>query len=682
MFGGSRNPVVDIGISMTLQDRFSGPAGNIISSWRGMMEDMNSFSSGMSRAFSANLSAGIGIMKGMYSAFEYSSKIQKNVRLTNEMINDGNNMKELTKLAKDINLTNPLNLEDITSGERFMAMAGMGLDQIKGALKPAADLAAIFNENLGGKGGTADLMTNIMATFQKAPEEASKVADILGVGTTSANMGIQDLAQTVKYLGANARMAGMSLEEVVAVAGVLGNRGLQGSMAGTNTGQGLVQLMMGISGKHQKAAAALAQLGLSKEDMTDAQGNLLRIDQILKMIGERLSSYGGVDKTGLFQDLFGRRGTRAMNILIEDLSKVDSQFGSIMSKLNNSSGWTSKTMGKVMDDPEGRIKAMTASIDNLVYTIGDNLKVVFSPLVKGVTWIVSTLESFLGTTFGKYLTGFAFLATTFGIVRNGFKYVSTYVKFMTGGLTTSVGASGGLQRNLAGTRIQASGITAELRAQYMLMAQMAIMMKGGGRISPFLGSKVRIGMYKGSPTFFRAGKKGVGWDPVDPVLANRYLNRYYGYGYGGVAPMGGVMGNRVPGGAAPVNPAATNMLTRGLTKAFGSTIGGGVGRLATTFGRGILAITGGPWGLGISAALTFVPMIFDWLSGNDEKSQQEDLDARQAARDAEIVRALREGKGAVVSINLNGNPVGNFSPGDSADIDLFGSDDQSYGMDF
>lgn len=680
MFGGSRNPVVDIGISMTLQDRFSGPAGNIVSSWRGMMEDMNSFSSGMSRAFSSNLSAGVGIMKGMYSAFEYSSKIQKNIRLTNEMINDGDNMKELTKLAKDINLTNPLNLDDITSGERFMAMAGMGLEQIKGALKPAADLAAIFGEQLGGKGGTADLMTNIMATFQKAPEEASKVADILGVGTTSANIGIQDLAQTVKYLGANARMAGMSLEEVVAVAGVLGNRGLQGSIAGTNTGQGLVQLMMGISGKHKKAASALAQLGLSKEDLTDAQGNLLRIDQILKMVGEKLSSYGGVDKTGIFQDLFGRRGTRAMNILIEDLSKFDSQFGSIMNKLQGSSGWTSKTMEKVMDDPDGRIKAMKASIDNLVYTIGDNLKIVFSPLVKGVTWILSKLDSFVESGFGKYVTGFAFLATTAGIIRNGFKYISTYVKFMTGGLTTSVGASGGLQRNLAGTRIQAAGITAELRAQYMMMAQMAIMMKGGGRISPFLGSKVRIGMYKGSPTFFRAGKKSKGWDPVDPVLANRYLNRYYGYGMG--VPAGGTSKYGVPGATVPVNPAANNLLTRGLTRAFGSTIGSGVGKLATVFGRGVLAITGGPWGLGISAALTFLPMIWSWLSGSDEDKQQEELDARQAARDAEIVRAIKEGKGALVSINLNGNPIGNFGPGDSADIDLFGNADQEYGMDF
>ena len=104
--------------------------------------------------------------------------------------------------------------------------------------------------------------------------------------------------------------------------------------------------------------------------------------------------------------------------------------------------------------------------------------------------------------------------------------------------------------------------------------------------------------------------------------------------------------------------------------------------IAGGFGR-LLGILTGPWGMALSLGAIAIPMILDWLysSKEEDAAQQEDLDIRQAARDAEIVRAIREGRGASVNVNLNGNPVGTFMPGDTANLDLFAGDDQ-YGMDF
>ena len=47
----SSGGLVNVGISMTLQDHFTGPAGNILSSWNSMMQNMNTFQRGLKSAY-------------------------------------------------------------------------------------------------------------------------------------------------------------------------------------------------------------------------------------------------------------------------------------------------------------------------------------------------------------------------------------------------------------------------------------------------------------------------------------------------------------------------------------------------------------------------------------------------------------------------------------------------------
>ena len=63
--------------------------------------------------------------------------------------------------ARKVNAETPLFYKDVTSGMKFMAMAGNTTRAIQNMIKPAAQLASIFSMPLGGKGGVADLMTNI-----------------------------------------------------------------------------------------------------------------------------------------------------------------------------------------------------------------------------------------------------------------------------------------------------------------------------------------------------------------------------------------------------------------------------------------------------------------------------------------------------------------------------------------
>jgi len=115
MFSSSNSALINVGVSMVLQDHFSGPAGNVVSSWNKMLGDIGTYQRGLTGAYTNNLNMGIGMINSMKDAFEYSAQVQKNTWLTNTMINDGlDHQVDLMKSAQDINLRNPLTAQDIT----------------------------------------------------------------------------------------------------------------------------------------------------------------------------------------------------------------------------------------------------------------------------------------------------------------------------------------------------------------------------------------------------------------------------------------------------------------------------------------------------------------------------------------------------------------------------------------
>lgn len=667
MFGGSNNPVVDIGISMTLQDRFSGPAGNVLSSWRNMLQDTSTFSNGIQQAYGDMANKNASLLKGMYSAFEYSASVRKNTFLTSKMMKTTEDQAfDFLGLAQEINERNPLTSMDITSGMKYMAMAGMTADQISHAAEPAAQMAALFNMDMGGKGGTADLLTNIMATFQLSADKASEVGDILSVGTTSANMSMQDLAQSIKYVGANAKMAGMDVSDVTAAIGVLGNYGIQGSMAGTNLGQALNTMNKAITGTSQKGAKALAALGLTPQELQTAEGNLIPVHDILVKIAETTKGMGNVKKQAILFNLFGQRGIRSILPLLDDITSGANKYEEIMNNLQNSKGWLSDTTAKYMETAEGSIKALTSAWENLRVTAGEALDAVFVPILHTVTKIIHHLNNALKGDFGKWGVRALAVVSGFRLMRNLLGMMVYTAKGFTTNLLTAGSRTNLMASGLSKANIQATQLEAHLRNITILLASQSL--------SP--GQNMRLW----GGTAYRDKNGVLGFKPYKkPGLGENFFGGPVMMGWGG-GPTGAIRQGATKFGT-PLYRGTSAYIGRMFGQQVGRQVGLSVAKGAAGIvgvGSRVLGVLTGPWGFGISAALTFLPMIWDWLS-NSKDSQDEDLDARQAARDAEIVKAIKEGRGATVSVNLNGSPMGTFSPGDSADIDLFGGDDL-YGM--
>lgn len=684
---GSNSALVDVGIQMSLRDQFTSPAGNIMRSWNNMMNGITQTAYDAQSSFANTAATGMQILKGLESTFEYSAKVQANSFLTNKMINDGvDHSVALLKQAQDINIRNPLTAMDITSGQKFMAMAGMGFEQIKGAVEPAAQLAAIFSMPMGQKGGTADLMTNVMSMYNLDPSKAKNVADILGVGVTSANTSMQDLAQAVKYAGATARMSGLDLKEMVASIGVLGNSGIQGSMAGTALANALNMFNKALSGQSKGGAATLKALGLAPKDLTTAEGHLKSMAEIIQIISDKTKGMSSVDMYQTYFNLFGQRGIRAMYSLVQDY-QTNGNYSQILNKLNHASegkGWTDQTMEEYMKTSEGSIKMLESSWENLKVTVGKSLNEVFIPFFNNISSLLQVFNSFAGTGLGKillggttWLTGFITLRAIFGWLVMGARRISLN--------TFKIGTSTGVVR----TNMQAANISTQQMEQH-LFASLQILT----RMATIQGMSTGMGM---------TGSKG-NLMPLNPgyvsmINKNGRLEYRVAKGFrslsgakGGtiVSPsealmVGSVASSRVGATAAssvasaarygtPLYRSINSVLPRVLSRSIAVPLaraGAGLASIATKS----LGFLMGPWGMGLSLAVSFLPGIFnlvkDWFGESHSKEQEErSAEQRQAQRDAELVRAITQGKSASISIDLNSKPIGTFSDGDHASINM------------
>lgn len=619
------NSMVQVGVSMVLQDRFTQEAGKISGSFNGMMNEINNWNRGINMAIGYSFDAGRAMIGGMYDAYKYSAGVSKEILLAAKMSGATTQQQNaMFRLAQEINSRNPLTAVDISSGEKFMAMAGNAPDQIKKMIEPAAQLAAIFGMNLGGKGGVADLMTNIMATFNIPGSQATDVVDKLGIATTSTNMSLNDLAAAFQYSGAEFRNAKMDMGTAAAAIGVLGDQGIQASSAGTALANMYRYLTLSITGQRKKGYEALQAIGIDPKSLLTAKGDLKDIATIVKIIGDHLGKNASTQKaTSFFYNAVGVRGSRAMSALLQDYWTGRNKLETVLAKYNdpNNANWTSNTMQDYMKSPQGRIDALTSSFENLKVSAGAALAEVFNPILKGLTVISQVVNTITNTGFGGWVIRIGSMSVMIFTAIQGFRMI-----YMTTRMITTTFRQQNLQQTQQQTKLVAMNavyvqIEAHLRTIVALQMQLTGMqMAPGTRMNLPMGGT--LGKSKG-------GRVTVGV-PTS------------------ISPNGRI----TPGGYANAISSAAGAAAGAAGAA--AAAGGRVAAKATfSLGRTLLGFLGGWPGLAISIG---APIIIDLLSGifkdnkesNDEAAKrQEDLiqmqNLIQQNMRGDITNAVREG---------------------------------------
>src|SRR5690606_25493246 len=168
----------------------------------------------------------------------------------------GDELAALETQAKELGRTTQFSASEAADGMGYLAMAGFEANEILGSMPSVLQLAAAAQMDLGR---AADITSNILTGYGMEVDELGHANDVLVNAMTRANVDLTMLGESFKYVGPVAKSAGVTFEESAAAIGLLGNAGIQGSMAGTAL-RGAISRLLNPTGE---AARTLERLGVN-----------------------------------------------------------------------------------------------------------------------------------------------------------------------------------------------------------------------------------------------------------------------------------------------------------------------------------------------------------------------------------------------------------------------------------
>lgn len=630
--------IVEVGVAMVLKDRFSQEAGKISGSFRTMMNDMNTWNRGIQMSASNTMDFGMQLVGGMARAYKYSAGVQNEVWTASKIAGATiAEQREMLQLAKDVNEITPLTASDVASGQRYLAMAGNKFDAIKEMIGPASKLASIFTMPVGQKGGVADLMTNIMSMYQIPMGEAARVTDDLYTAVTNANISLTDLAQSISYAGADMATAGVDLRQTAAAIGVLGDMGIQGSMAGTSLANMIRYLQLSLVNQKKKGYNALADLGLSPDEFFDAQGNLIDLYTIYQKFAKAAVDLPSRIETPTFFNIFGVRGNRGMLPVLRDIASGRDKMGKILATYDQNLGAVNRLNEERLKTDAGVIDQFESSIENLTVTAGAALGRIFTPVLNVGNSIIKVINSISETWAGSFGLRVAATGVVVGTIVAGFNTVRGIIRSVGYLQTIATASTEGMSTATAKINAQFVIMEAHLRNISFMMSSIAAQTLGMGKSIPLSG-----GFFMGKDKRGRA---------------------YYRDS----------MGRRVSQGTAL---GGTNLISTTVREG-GKQAGK---KLATSaaFGLGgrLMGLLGGPVGLAITIGLPLLievgSSLIKSVDRNTEAQSKEDPSVIRAQNEERFLNAMRAAirdglKDGKINISVDGEILGDYSLGSQQD---------------
>lgn len=646
--------LVEVGISMVLRDQFTRESGRISQSFRSMLADMDTAARAYRSSFGDVSDLALNMVGGMYEAYKYSAGVQNEVFLASKMANaTTTEYKDMLKTAQEVNALTPLSAMDVASGERFLAMAGNSAEEIQNMIGPAAKLASIFSVPLGGKGGVADMITNIMAGFGYESSKTAEVANDLMVATTSANMSLDDLMATVRYSVADMAAAGVSMRELAAATGALGDVGIQGTMAGTSLGNMIRYLQLSLSGQKKYGFDTLTELGLSVDNFYDkTTGKFLGLHNAFQQF---LGAYQGMSQMGRTQDfynIFGVRGMRGIIPILEAMARGDDKMGEILQRYDERTGVLDKTLNEWLKSNQGIIDAFDSSLENLKTTFGELVATKFSPVLQFGTDVIDQVNQTMQTPGGAFVVKSA-VSTTM---------VTAAVLTLKGILIGIKGTAGYLSMLQANSTAQTAGIEA---ISGVGLPKIQLVLSQG-----FDGIEAHLRVIQSNQVKMIAAQRGFAFNSAGQLIdpkTGRYV-KSKGKDFGTVAGtiLMGNWGFDEMGPNRAAQETAEQMGRKTLGRSILTVIGKGAGLLARAIPYLGIAIT----------AVDILSNAIQWLNGSVDENTQAQKEANlreQRKRDMDIwyeaiKRGVEEGmRGSGIGITVNGDQVGMYTPGTQMD---------------
>ena len=300
-------------------------------------------------------------------------------------------MAALEATARELGATTQFTAVQVGQAEQYLAMAGFSAKENIAALPGVLNLAAATATDLGR---AADISSDILSAFGLKAEQMTRVADVLALTCATANTNMELLGDTMKYVAPVARMAGLSLEQTAAMAGLLGNVGIKGSQAGTT----LKAMLNKMAAPTKEAQALFQKLGVT---VKDSAGNLRSPVAVLGEMAAGLKNMGTAEQIAAMKTIVGEEAIAGFAELIQ--KEGIGAIADYARQLEAGGGSAAEMAARMNDTLAGSLRGLGSAWESVRITVGKLFLPAVRAVVDAVTALLRLLDQAAQTPFGAAL---------------------------------------------------------------------------------------------------------------------------------------------------------------------------------------------------------------------------------------------------------------------------------------
>lgn len=310
-------------------------------------------------------------------------------------------MQALRKQARQLGDNTAASSDDAAGAQIIIAKAGGDAAAIQAATPVTLNMSLANRQTMEEN---AKLLLGTKNAFQLSNDKVAHIGDVLTATMNKSAADFQGLSDAMTYLAPVAKTAGVSLEEAAAVAGVLHDNTITGSMAGTGS-SAVVSRLQAPTGK---AWTALKELGVKT---ADSKGDMRPLFTILKEIQAsfKKNKLGTSQKGEYLKTIFGEEALKSSSVLLE--AAASGRLDNLTAALKASDGKTEELVKIMQDNLGGDFKEFQSAYEAVGTDLYDQQDSSLRQLTQTATRYVLKLDDWIKNN--------KELAETIGIIAGG-----------------------------------------------------------------------------------------------------------------------------------------------------------------------------------------------------------------------------------------------------------------------
>ena len=356
----------------------------------------------------ALLAIGKGVVESVQAFTSFDDKLTQSLAI---METTTAQQEQMARVAREVATTTAISATDSAEAYFFLASAGLNAEQSISALPQVAKFA---QAGMFDMATATDLATDAQSALGLTVDDATqnlmnltRVTDVLVKANTLANATVQQFSEALtNKAGSALKVTNKDIEEGVAVLSAFADRGVKGAEAGEKLNQILRDVSRAVKKNNEEWVAS----GIV---VTDAEGNLLHLSEVVANLTAGMDGLSDVQKAGLLDQLGLNRGVADA---VKILAGAEAQIKNYDNELRNAGGTTERVAQKQLESFKQQTIILQNQLENLAITIGQDIVPALLEMTKGLQTTVERIQNFRNrlnaseSDMKKFKVGLSFIA--------------------------------------------------------------------------------------------------------------------------------------------------------------------------------------------------------------------------------------------------------------------------------